>query len=332
MRIAVFSAREHDVQSLTHEVKVSQIDDEFIFLSERLKLNTAILAQNCEGVLLFVSDSASAPILSKLHELGVRVIFLRCAGFDQVDLGAAKRLGLPVLRIPSYSPHAVAEHAVALLMSLNRHTHRAYNRTREFNFSLNALLGFDVHTKTIGVIGTGKIGFLFAQILRCGFGARVLAFDVKENEQAAAIGVEYHSLDNIFKEADIISLHCPLTPDTRHIIDQNAISKMKKGVIIINSSRGGLIDTRALVNGLKSKWIGGAGLDVFEGEEEYFYGDHSSEFIADDMLARLVTFPNVLITGHQAFFTKEALETIAKLTMENIKAYKEKEPLTNQLV
>ncbi|CCI49505.1 unnamed protein product [Albugo candida] len=332
MRIAVFSTREHDIQSLTQEAKHSQIEDEFIYLPERLKLSTAILAQNCDGVLLFVSDSANAPVLNKLNELGVRVIFLRCTGFDKVDLAEAKRLGLPVVRIPSYSPHAVAEHAVALLMTLNRHTHRAYNRTRESNFSLNGLLGFDVHTKTIGVIGTGKIGFLFARTLRCGFGARVLAYDVNENEQAAAIGVEYHSLDKLLRESDIISLHCPLTPETQHIIGQNAISKMKEGVIIINSSRGGLVETRALVDGLKSKKIGAAGLDVFEGEDEYFYGDHSNDFIKDDMLARLFTFPNVLITGHQAFFTKEALETIAKVTMENIKAFKEKKPLINQLV
>ncbi|GLE06688.1 hypothetical protein PINS_up016082 [Pythium insidiosum] len=281
------------------------------FFQHRLNAQTASLARGCESVVIFVNDTADAEALKKLHAGGTRALFLRCAGFDMVDLEVAKKLEMPVVRVPAYSPYAVAEHAASLMMTLNRNIHRAYNRTRELNFRLGGLLGFDVHGKTIGVVGTGKIGALFARIA-AGFGCRVIGYDVMQNPEALSYGVEYVSLDEIWAQADIISLHCPLFPSTKHIVNEESISKMKDGVMIINTSRGGLIDTAALVKALKNNKIGGVGLDVFEGEGDYFYSDHSGELIPDDTLARLFTFHNVIITGHQAFFTKEALENIAR--------------------
>ncbi|TMW60970.1 hypothetical protein Poli38472_014835 [Pythium oligandrum] len=239
-------------------------------IKHRLSAKTAALAEGCEGVVIFVNDTADAATLRKLYAVGVRVLFLRCAGFDMVDLEVAKELDMPVLRVPAYSPYAVAEHAAALMMTLNRNIHRAHNRTRELNFRLGGLLGFDVHGKTIGVVGTGKIGALFARIA-AGFGATVLAYDVVQNPEAVGYGAKYVTLDEIWEKSDIISLHCPLFPTTRHIVNEASINKMKKGVVIINTSRGGLIETASLVEGLKSQKIGGVGLDVFEGEGEYFY-------------------------------------------------------------
>ncbi|GLE06687.1 hypothetical protein PINS_up016081 [Pythium insidiosum] len=268
------------------------------YFTNRLSAQTAALAEGCEGVVMFVNDTADAETLRKLHAGGTRALFLRCAGFNMVDLEVAKELGIPVLRVPAYSPYAL-------------------------NFRLGGLLGFDVHGKTIGVVGTGKIGALFARIA-AGFGCR-------QNPEALSYGVEYVSLDEIWAQADIISLHCPLFPSTKHIVNEESISKMKPGVLLINTSRGGLIDTAALVKGLKSKKIGGVGLDVVEGEGDYFYSDHSGSLIPDDTLARLFTFSNVIITGHQAFFTKEALENIATTTMDNIKAYVSKSELKNRV-
>jgi D-lactate dehydrogenase len=289
---------------------------------------TAKLAEGCEGVVIFVNDSANAEVLRILHEGGTRALFLRCAGFDMVDLKAAQELGIKVTRVPAYSPYAVAEHAAALMMTLNRKIHHSYNRTREQNFRLAGLLGFDINGKTIGVVGTGKIGALFARIAK-GFGCTVLGYDVVQNPEALSYGVEYVSLDEIWARSDIISLHSPLFPSTKHTINAESIAKMKDGVVIINTSRGGVIDTKALVRGLKSNKIGSVGLDVFEGEGEYFYSDRSGAIIADDTLARLFTFPNVVITGHQAFFTEEALTNIAQTTIQNIKAFVDKQELVN---
>ncbi|CAI5731098.1 unnamed protein product [Hyaloperonospora brassicae] len=333
MKIAFFSSHSYDIETME---RAAQEDDvtpthELQFLRSRLDANSAKLAEGCEGVCLFVNDIADAAALRALHAGGTRVIFLRCAGFDRVDLKVAtEELGMPVLRVPAYSPHAVAEHAATLMMTLNRKIHRAYNRTREQNFRLEGLLGFDVHGKTVGVVGTGKIGALFARIA-AGFGCTVLAYDVKESPEAQSYGATYVSLDELWARADIVSLHCPLTPSTRHLVDAESIPKMKDNVMIINTSRGGLIDTRALVNGLKSRKIGSVGLDVFEGEGDYFYSDRSGGIIVDNTLARLFTFPNVIITGHQAFFTKEALDNIGHTTMSNIKAYDAKEELVNEV-
>jgi D-lactate dehydrogenase len=332
MRIAVFSAAKYDIKSLTSVATEKQITpkDEFVFIPERLNEQTAVQAEGCEGVCIFVNDTADAATLRKLHTLGTKVLFLRCAGFDMVDQAVAKELEMPLLRVPAYSPYAVAEHAATLMMTLNRKVHRSFNRTRELNFDLNGLLGMDINGKTIGVIGTGKIGALFARIA-AGFGAHVIGYDVVENAEAKSYGVKYVTLDEMWEQADIISIHCPLFPSTKHTINADSIAKMKKGVIIINTSRGPLIDLPALVDGLKSGKIGAAGLDVFEGEGPYFYGDHSGEIIEDENLARLFSFPNVLITGHQAFFTQEALYNIAKTTMENIKAYENKTEFKNRV-
>ncbi|TMW58743.1 hypothetical protein Poli38472_014844 [Pythium oligandrum] len=332
MKIAFFSTHSYDIESMNNTGKAEGVlpEHQFEYFTTRLNAQTATLAEGCEAVVIFVNDTADAAALRKLHAGGTRLLLLRCAGFDMVDLEVAKELDMPVLRVPAYSPYAVAEHAAALMMTLNRNIHRAYNRTRELNFRLGGLLGFDVHGKTIGVVGTGKIGALFARIA-AGFGATVLAYDVVQNPEAVGYGAKYVTLDEIWEKSDIISLHCPLFPTTRHIVNEASINKMKKGVVIINTSRGGLIETASLVEGLKSQKIGGVGLDVFEGEGEYFYSDHSGELIPDDTLARLFTFSNVIITGHQAFFTKEALGNIAKTTMDNIKAYVNKSELTNRV-
>jgi len=332
MKIAFFSTHSYDIESMERIAKEDGITPthELKFFVPRLDHSSAKLAEGCEGVCIFVNDVADEAALRVLAAGGTKAMFLRCAGFDMIDLKVAKELGMPVIRVPAYSPYAVAEHAAALMMTLNRKIHRSYNRTREQNFRLAGLLGFDIHGKTIGVVGTGKIGALFARIAS-GFGCKVLAYDVVQNPEALSYGVEYVSQDEIWARSDIISLHCPLFPSTKHTVNAESIAKMKHGVMLINTSRGGLIDTKALVNGLKSKRIGSVGLDVFEGEGEYFYSDHSGSVIADDVLARLFTFPNVVITGHQAFFTKEAMESIAHTTMTNIKAYEAKEELVNEV-
>eukprot|EP00644_Phytophthora_capsici_P004570 jgi/Phyca11/527420/estExt2_fgenesh1_pm.C_PHYCAscaffold_190058 len=332
MRIGFFSAHNYEIgtmKALAERAGIAK-DNQLVFFSNRLTQQTTQLAENCEGVCIFVNDVADATALRRLHDRGTRVLFLRCAGFDMVDLDAAKELNMPVVRVPAYSPYAVAEHAAALMMTLNRKTHRAFNRTREQNFRLTGLLGFDMNGKTVGVIGTGKIGAIFARICK-GFGCRVLAYDVAENPEALGYGVEYVSLEEIWKEADIISLHCPLFPSTKYVINEKSIQQMKDGVMIINTSRGALINTEALVEGIKANKISSVGLDVFEGEQGYFYSDRSGEIIANDMLARLFTFPNVIITGHQAFFTEEALDNIARTTIDNIAAYIADEPLVNEV-
>ncbi|ETN08177.1 hypothetical protein PPTG_12025 [Phytophthora nicotianae INRA-310] len=347
MRVGFFSAHNYEIGAMKALAECAGIakDNELVFFSNRLTQQTTQLAEDCEGVCIFVNDVADATSLRRLYDRGTRVLFLRCAGFDMVDLDVAKELNMPVVRVPAYSPYAVAEHAAALMMTLNRKTHRAFNRTREQNFRLTGLMGFDMNGKTVGIIGTGKIGAIFARICKgfgcrigalfariaAGFGAKVLGYDVVQNPEALSYGVEYVSLDEMWKRADIISLHCPLFPSTKHTINADSISKMKKGVTIINTSRGGLIDNKALVDGLKSGKVGAVGLDVFEGEGAYFYSDRSGVVIQDETLARLFTFANVLITGHQAFFTKEALDNIALTTFANVKAYEAKKTLVNEV-
>ena len=311
MRVVVFSSKPHDRVFLT---AANGGRHELVFQEARLLPEAAALAAGAEAVCLFVHDHADAAIMAVLAKLGVRHIALRCAGFNNVDLNAAAKHGISVARVPAYSPHGVAEHAVALFMTLNRRVHRAYNRVRDGNFALDGLLGFDVHGKTVGIIGTGKIGVCFAQIMR-GFGCRLLAFDVARNPAAEALGVEYTTLEKLYAESNIISLHCPLTPQTRHLINDAALAGMRDGVVIINTGRGPLIETHAVITALKSGKLGALALDVYEEEEGIFYEDNSSGFLADDQLARLLTFPNVLVTSHQAFFTREAITAIAETTI-----------------
>ncbi|PWQ98281.1 2-hydroxyacid dehydrogenase [Leucothrix arctica] len=315
MKVAVFGAKSYDSKYLSKENE--HFGHELVFIEAHLNALTAPLAQGFGAVCVFVNDDIDADCLKALSEVGVGTVALRCAGFNNVDLEAAASLGINVVRVPEYSPHGVAEHAVALLLSLNRQTYRAYNRVRESNFSLEGLLGFNVNTKTVGVIGTGKIGAAFCSIMK-GFGCRVIAYDMYPNEACLKQGIEYVDLDTLLKQSDIISLHCPLTPETEHLIDDETISVMKKGVMLINTSRGGLIDTAAVIRQLKSGQIGYLGLDVYEEEGDIFFEDISDKVLEDDVFARLLTFPNVLVTGHQAFFTSDALESIAKTTLQNL--------------
>ncbi len=283
-----------------------------------LKTKTAVAAEGEQVVCIFVNDRVDRACLEALAQVGVKLVALRCAGYNNVDLGAAKNLGIAVTRVPSYSPHAVAEHAVGLLLTLNRKIHKAYNRVRELNFSLSGLVGFDIYGKTVGIIGTGKIGRITAQIYR-GFGARVLAYDAAPApEWAGQFGVEYTDLKTLLASSDIISLHVPLFKELFHMLNAETIAQMKPGVFIVNTSRGKLIDTKALISALKAGHVGGVALDVYEEEEGIFFEDHSGHVLKDDDLSRLLTFPNVLITSHQAFFTHEALTEIARVTVENI--------------
>ena len=300
------------------------------YLEMKLNPDTAAFAKGFEAACSFVNDEINADTVITLVDSGVKLLALRSAGYNHVDLKATYGR-LHVVRVPEYSPYAVAEHAVALMLALNRRLHKAYSRTREGDFTLSGLLGFDMHGKTAGVVGTGKIGALTLQILK-GFGMRLLAHDPFPNSaRAAEIGFEYVDLDRLYRESDIISLHCPLSPQNVHLVDEAAIARMKPGVLLINTSRGQLIDTRGLVAGLKSGRIGGAGLDVYEEEAQYFFEDYSSTVIGDDVLARLMTFPNVLITAHQGFFTREALSNIARVTLENIRLFFEKGELPNEI-
>lgn len=292
------------------------------YFEARLTPETASLARGYAGVCAFVNDNLNAEVLSRLAEGGVRFVVLRSAGFNHVDLEAALRLDIRVARVPAYSPHAVAEHAVALMLDLNRKIHRAYARVREGNFSLDGLMGFDMNGLTAGIVGTGRIGVCAARIL-AGFGMKLLACDTYESPEALELGVEYVSHDRLFAESDIISLHCPLTPETHHLIDARAVSRMKRGVMIINTSRGKVVDSKAVVDGLKSGAIGSLGLDVYEEEGDLFYQDLSDKVIQDDVFSRLITFPNVLITGHQAFFTRNAMEAIAQVTVGNLDAFED---------
>ena len=318
MRVAVFSTHQYDREFLGEANRTRAHDLQF--LEARLTSDTCVLAQGVPAVCAFVNDSLDADVLTKLYEGGTRLIALRSAGFNHVDLAAAARLGITVSRVPAYSPYAVAEHTVALMLALNRKLYRAYARVREGNFALDGLLGFDIHRSTVGVVGTGKIGIAVVQIMR-GFGCRVLAFDVKPNDTCRGLGVEYVSLDALFHESNIITLHSPLTPESRHLINADSIARMQRGVMIINTGRGALVDTPAVIDGLKSGQIGYLGLDVYEEEEALFFRDLSSSILQDDVFARLLTFPNVMVTGHQAFFTREALQGISDTTLGNIDAF-----------
>jgi D-lactate dehydrogenase len=318
VKIAVFSTKPYDQAYLT------QVNErhghELHFLEPRLTAETATLAAGFDAVCAFVNDDLSAEVIGALANQDVRLIALRSAGFNHVDLAAAGKHGLTVARVPSYSPSAVAEHTVGLILALNRRIHRAYNRVRENNFSLVGLLGFDLAGRTVGVIGTGTIGTVLARIM-VGFGCDVLAHDPFPSEECVRIGVEYVDLDVLLSRSDIVSLHCPLTPATHHLIDDKAVARMRDGVMLINTSRGALVDTSAVIDGLKSGRIGHLGLDVYEEEESLFFQDLSDAVIPDDVFARLLTFPNVVVTGHQAFFTEEALLEIAETTLANATAF-----------
>jgi D-lactate dehydrogenase len=318
MKIAVFSTKPYTERSL--QAANQPYGHELFFFEERLNLQTADLAAGSGAVCVFVNDVLDEPVLERLSELGVKLIALRCAGFNNVDLPAAERLGLSVVRVPAYSPYAVAEHTVGLILALNRQIHRAHGRIREANFSLEGLLGFDLHGTTAGIIGTGKIGAIVARILH-GFGCQLYAYDVRPNPDCEALGVRYVGLDEIYSKCRIITLHCPLTPQTHHLIDAAAIGKMQDGVMLINTSRGALVDTKAAIDGLKSGRIGYLGLDVYEEEADLFFEDLSNQIIQDDVFARLLMFPNVIVTGHQAFFTQNALSAIADTTLANVSAY-----------
>jgi D-lactate dehydrogenase len=329
MKVAVFDTHRFERDALGHAN--AGFGHELHFFEPRLAPETAILAARFDAVCSFVNDRLDEDALTRLRSGGVRLIALRSAGFNHVDLEAAARLGLTVVRVPEYSPYAVAEHAVALLLTLNRRIHRAYSRVREANFSLDGLVGVDLHGKTVGVIGTGRIGAVMLRIMH-GFGCRLLAFDVREDAALTKeLPVRYASLAELLGESDIISLHVPLTPETRHLIDARALASMKRGVMLINTGRGALIDTQALVAALKRGHIGAAGLDVYEEEEGVFFKDLSDQVLQDDVLARLLTFPNTLITSHQGFLTHEALANIAQTTLANIRAFEAGEPLANEV-
>ena len=325
MKIVSYSCKPYDKQALCH---VFDPTWEIVYLDVPLELATLSYAQGAEVVTVFVNDRLDAKVLKILFDGGTRLIALRCAGFNHVDLSAAKTLGLTLVRVPDYSPYAVAEHTVGLMLALNRKLYRAYNRVREGNFSLNGMLGFDMHGKTVGIVGAGRIGRLVGKMLKA-FGCTVLVYDPYECETCVALGIDQVDLETLWAQSDIITLHCPLTTDTQHIINANTIAKMKKGVMLINTGRGALMDTEALTEGLKTKQIAYLGLDVYENEGALFFEDHSCEIIQDDTFERLLTFPNVLITGHQAYFTQEALSHIAQTTTDNIQAFIHNQPLIN---
>lgn len=310
MKVAFFDTKPYDKQSFE---KYETEDLKFKFFETKLNIDTAELAKGCDAVCIFVNDTADAAVIDRLYDLGIRLLALRCAGYNNVDVKHAYGK-IHIVRVPAYSPYAVAEHAMAMLLTSIRRIHKAYIRTKDFNFSLNGLTGFDLHGKTVGVIGTGKIGRVFIDICR-GFGMKILAYDKFPAEDSQ---VEYVTLDRLFAESDIISLHCPLTTETYHIIDKDSIEKMKKGVAIINTSRGALIDADALLEGIKSRKIGAACLDVYEEESDIFFEDFSGHIVDDDTLARLISMPNVIVTSHQAFLTEEALGNIAETTVNNI--------------
>lgn len=327
MKVVAYSSKPYDKQTLC---RVFNADWQHLYLEVPLDLNTIAYAQGAEVVSAFVNDRLDAKVLKLLAEGGTKLIALRCAGFNNVDLEAAQKLGIKVVNVPAYSPYAVAEHTLGLMLALNRKLYRAYNRVREGNFSLNGMLGFDMHGKTVGIIGAGRIGRLVGKMLKA-FGCRVLVYDPYECKACKELGIEQVELQAIWSESDIISLHCPLTSETTHIINADSIAKMKKGVMLINTGRGALMDASALIEGLKSKQVGYLGMDVYEKEGALFFEDHSCEIIHDDQFERLVTFPNVLITGHQAYFTEEALSHIAETTVENIQAFIYGKELVNEV-
>ena len=328
MRIIVFSTRRDERASVLKAMSASghEVQFEEVHLNER----SASLAKGFDAVAAFVNDQLNEACIRCLADLGIKCIALRCAGFNNVDLQTAKDVGIPVVRVPAYSPFAVAEHALTLLMTLNRHVHKAYNRVRDGNFSLDGLVGRDIHGKTVGVIGTGTIGAVFCNLMS-GFGCQILACDPNPNESLIQKGVTYVDQNTLFAKSDFISLHCPLSPETHHVIDAQALDRFKPGAVLINTSRGGLVDTQAVIQALKSGSLGGLALDVYEEEAEFFFEDLSDNVIADDNLMRLTTFPNVIITGHQAFLTHEAQHNIAMTTASNLTDIQLNMPCINQL-
>lgn len=330
LKVIVFSTKEYDKTFL----KEAAVDTGYNlkFVEARLSEETVALARGYPAICVFVNDVVDAAVIRELAEGGTRFIALRCAGFNNVDLHAAQEHGLCVARVPAYSPYAVAEHTVGLMLTLNRKIHRAHQRIREGNFALGGLLGFDMHGKTVGVIGTGKIGALVCRTMAAGFGCRVLAYDVHENPEVRELGVEYAPLEQIFRESEIITLHCPLMPETYHLIDGKSLAQMKQRVMIINTSRGALIDAAAAVEALKEGKLGALGLDVYEEEADLFFEDLSNEVIRDDVFARLLTMPNVLITGHQAYFTREALQNISRTTIGNLGDFVAGRPCANAVL
>lgn len=311
IKVAFYDAKAYDIPSFEQHGALHDI--QFRFLETKLNADTVALAKDCDAVCVFVNDDVNAHVIEQLYEYGVKLIALRSAGYNNVDVQAAFGK-IHVVHVPAYSPYAVAEHAMALLLTSVRRIHKAYNRTREFNFSLNGLTGFDLHGKTVGVIGTGRIGRIFIDICK-GFGMQVICYDPYP---AADSGLSYVALDELFARSDIISLHSPLTNETRHMIDADAIENMKKGVVIVNTSRGALIDAEALLEGIKARKIGAACLDVYEEEADVFFEDLSGHILNDDLLSRLISMPNVIVTSHQAFLTEEALNNIAETTVNNI--------------
>ncbi len=299
---------------------------EIDYYEPKLNSDTAVMTKGYEAAVAFVNDTVDAKTINILYENGVRIIGMRCAGYNNIDFKAAYNK-IHVVRVPAYSPYAVAEHAIALLLTLNRKIHRAYNRTKEHNFSLNGLTGFDLHGKTMGVIGTGKIGRVFVDICK-GFGLKILAYDPFP---LSGSGIQYVSMDELCRESDIISLHCPLTKDTHHMLNRKSFELMKKGVYIINTSRGALVNSEDLLNAIKEEKVGGAGLDVYEEETEFFYEDKSYSIIQDDILSGLISMPNVIVTSHQAFLTREALNNIAEITLQNLRDYFDDKPLENEI-
>ena len=326
MKIAFFSTQPYDKEYFDRYNK----EHEIIFFDAQLNEQTVNLAKGCNAICGFVNDQLNASVIKSLAEMGIKIVAQRCAGFNNVDLFAAKENKILVVRVPAYSPHAVAEHALALIMTLNRKTHKAYNRVREANFSLDRLTGFDVYGKTVGVIGTGKIGQCFAHIMQ-GLGCKVLAFDLIANRDLEAAGVEYLPLIDVLKQSDILSLHCPLTDQTKHLINKTSLGLMKNGAMLINTSRGGLIDTKAAIVALKKGKLGYLGIDVYEQEEKLFFHDLSENIIEDDVIMRLLSFSNVLITAHQGFLTDEALTQIAMVTLKNISDFEQGKKAENTI-
>lgn len=322
MKLAFFDTKSYDIPGFDRYSIPAGV--EIKYFEANLNRDTAALAAGFDAVCVFVNDTVDAVVVDKLCQLGVKAIVLRCAGFNNVDIKACEGK-LRVFRVPAYSPHAVAEHAMALLLTINRRTHKAYIRTRDFNFSLQGLAGFDLYGKTVGIVGTGKIGRVFADICK-GFGMKILAYDKFPNPNA---GLTYVDLPELFAQSDIISLHCPLTEETHHLINDETIAMMKKGVTIINTSRGALVDTEALINGIKEKKVGAACLDVYEEEGDFFYEDFSGHIVQDDKLVRLIAMPNVIVTSHQAFLTSEALDNIAATTVNNLTRFFSGDPDTS---
>ena len=326
MKIAFFSTKPYDRKFF--DLANKDVGHEITYFETRLNRQTLKLAEGFECACAFVNDQLDASVLIALASQGTRLVALRCAGFNNVDIHSAKELGISVVRVPAYSPYAVAEHTVGLMLALNRKVYWANSRVKQGNFSLDGLLGFDMRGRTVGIIGAGKIGECVIRLLK-GFGCKIVVYDKYRNPACEELGVEYVELDELFNRSDIVSLHCPLFPETHHLINMDAIAKMKKGVMIINTSRGALIDSRATIEGLKSEKIGYLGIDVYEEEEDLFFEDKTFEIRTDDVFARLTTFPNVVITGHQAYFTQEAVVAIAQTTLENITAYENGGELEN---